>query len=234
MVEARYELSVAWAWPWWCASCQTEDVQHVEKRQLALGQRRRNLAQSVVAVGGQGLQQPLARFAEDLRESSPPMGMSSSGLLPPRKRGHSSVHLAGLSGRQPLGGKDLLGNADVHQLPADVGPAGTQATGQRRRRIGQLFDLVERGQRARAIELEAASEDLNRVHGGSAPCNARSAFGEARRRILGSTRSAANSQRTHSRPLEAGVAGRDMLAGRPSDYVRRRIRIQAANGGCGA
>ena len=43
--------------------------------------------------------------------------------------------------------------------------AGPDAIGQSRRWVGKLFDFIERGQRATAIECVSAGEDFYLVHG---------------------------------------------------------------------
>jgi hypothetical protein len=55
--------------------------------------------------------------------------------------------------RQALAGKQILGHADVHQLPSHMGSSRSWPPGERRLRIGQLLEVGEQIQRSTAVEL---------------------------------------------------------------------------------
>ena len=64
----------------------------------------------------------------------------------------------------PIGGKNLLANPDVHHLPGDMGPAITGTPAKCFGWIIQLVDVVQHCQHATAIKLVALNQYFDCTH----------------------------------------------------------------------
>src|SRR5262245_4904831 len=106
--------------------------------------RLRRCRQVVIAEAPQRRQQVLARlgeYAANVRRH----GNVVVGRASPSKPRNQLGKLRPGTWRKSLRGKQLFGNAQVHELPGDVSPSRSGSPAQRAQRVRLLLDLVQRG-----------------------------------------------------------------------------------------
>ncbi len=133
-----------------------EDEKYVTNRELAFAQGFRDFVKAGVSDRAERAQQVLAGSL---------LHVANHG-----DRGHVVVRRAAAAKSRPeflpvrlflrsqaFGGEDLLGDGNVHQLPANVRPARSWSPRQHGMRIGFLLDAVEQSQGAGTGKLKAST-----------------------------------------------------------------------------
>lgn len=140
-----------------------EDVQDVEEGELAFLEGFGDVAEVDVLEGGQGFQQVLAGLVEDAADF-----VEGGDVLVRRAAPLEPGHEISPGGRfrrgQPLGGEELFGDANMHELPGDVGASWAGTPGENLHRVFVLGNAVERQERAGTEKAHRVDHAVNTAH----------------------------------------------------------------------
>ncbi len=142
----------------------SEDAQDIDQGQLPLFEALGDGAEVFVVELGQGGEQVGAGFGEYLANEGRWWDFVV-GLAATFETGNEVGEGRLGSGNQTFGRKELLGDANVRELPGDMGPARPGPPAQDFLWIFFLFDFVEQLQRAGAIELICGYQAMDGAHG---------------------------------------------------------------------
>ena len=140
-----------------------KDMQAIEQRELPLLEGFGDVAEVDVLEGGEGFQQVLAGLVEDAADF-----VEGGDVLvrraPPFEPRHKVAPGRLFRRRQPLRREKLLGNADVHELPGDVGAARAGTPGEDLHRVLFLGDTVQGQKRAGTEKAHRVDHAVNAAH----------------------------------------------------------------------